>query len=751
MSASGKLTDRPVLKLAVPSPLRTEFDYWPPEGTGPDDWRRLDAGMRLLIPFGRRKVVGVLLAKHKHSHLPSQKIRCAIAVLDTTPLLPPALMKAVLWAAAYYQHPVGDVFAAVLPPRLRRPPATGRTGHRVWSAAQDTSAMDRLPARAVRQRLLLQLIQQQGPLTQAQIEAAGFSRNLLRQLEQAEVVTSQLAPAVNSSRSSTATSGPGKAMEIPNPHQLAAIEAINEAAGSYQGFLLDGVTGSGKTEVYLQAIDRVLARGLQALVLVPEIGLTPQTITRFSERFGANPAILHSGLTESERFNNWQAAASGEASIVIGTRSAVFTPLARPGIIIVDEEHDLSFKQQEGFRYSARDFALVRARQENIPVVLGSATPALESLQNAVTGKFEHLRLMQRAGAAATPELQLEDISRAELRSGVSARVLEEIGNVLHRGHQALVFINRRGFAPALLCNDCGWVFECQRCDAQMTLHRTPPQLRCHHCDAQQAVPTVCSQCGSQKLSTRGAGTEKTEMFLQQQFPEFQVVRMDRDSTRRRDSLPSILEQLAQGRPCLLVGTQMLAKGHHFPHVTLVAVLEADAGLFSPDFRGQEQMLQLLLQVAGRAGRESHPGRVIIQTRHPEHAILQHLLSQDYHAAATLLLEERRQAGMPPFSHLALFRAEANGPALPLQFLADLRQRAEAIGRSGPPTLLQITGPLPAPMERRAGRFRMQLLLQCGNRTALQAMLTGLVPAVEQSALAKKVRWSLDVDPLDLI
>lgn len=534
--------------------------------------------------------------------------------------------------------------------------------------------------------------------------------------------------------------------------QQHACEAIAAQLGQFACFLLDGVTGSGKTEVYLQAIQQCLDRNLQALVLVPEIGLTPQTISRFAQRFSARLAVLHSGLTHRQRLNAWLEAGSGAADIVIGTRSAVFTPLARPGLMIIDEEHDGSFKQQDGFRYSARDLAVIRAQREGVPVVLGSATPSLESLHNALSGRYQHLRLTQRAGSAAMPQVRLLDTNNQPLQDGLSPPLLDAIGEHLARGQQALIFINRRGFAPVLQCPDCGWVAECDHCDARLTLHHRPAHLCCHHCERRQPVTRHCPNCQGKATSAVGAGTERIEMALGVHFPDTRIIRIDRDATSRKDELDRLLTEVQQAGPCILVGTQMIAKGHHFPRVTLAGVLDADSGLFSADFRGQEFMAQLLVQVAGRAGRADMPGEVLIQTRNATHLSLQTLIHQGYHALAEHLLEERRQSGMPPFGHLALIRAEALSASAPADFLSQARQLLDDYlvqqRWSDPP---QVSGPLPAPMEKRANRFRQQLLLRSARRTTLQATLAWLTQQLEQHSDQRKVRWSVDVDPQDMI
>lgn len=537
-----------------------------------------------------------------------------------------------------------------------------------------------------------------------------------------------------------------------NEEQQSAVTAIAASAGKFSCFLLDGVTGSGKTEVYLQAIARTLEHDHQALVLVPEISLTPQTLARFRQRFDVPIAVMHSGLTPRQRLNAWLEAAQGSVDIIIGTRSAIFTPLARPGLIIIDEEHDNSFKQQDGFRYSARDLGVMRARREKLPVILGSATPSLESLHNAHHGRYTHLHLTMRAGMAQMPRYTLVDTNNQRLTDGFSEALLDNIGNHLQRGNQVLIFINRRGFAPVLQCQDCGWTAECRHCDARMTLHRFPPHLRCHHCERRDPVHQHCPDCQGKNLYAAGAGTERCEAALQQIFKDTPIIRVDRDAIRRKDDLDKLLAQIHQGAPCILVGTQMLAKGHHFPGVTLVGVLDADSGLFSADFRGQEFMAQLLIQVAGRAGRAEQAGEVMIQTRHSTHQNLQTLVTQGYHALAVQLLAERQSVGMPPFSHLAMIRAEAMDALAPARFLDQARQSIrQLIEQNGLHNTIEVNGPFPAPMERRANRFRQQLVIRSDSRSALQHILSELCSELDNHNSRRKVRWSIDVDPQDMI
>jgi len=530
-----------------------------------------------------------------------------------------------------------------------------------------------------------------------------------------------------------------------NAEQQAALDALQASLGTFGVSLLDGVTGSGKTEVYLGLIDAVLARGEQALVLVPEIGLTPQLLARFRARFAVPIAVLHSGLSDRERLDAWLAAREGEACIVIGTRSAVFTPLARPGVIILDEEHDASFKQQEGFRYSARDVAVKRGQLEGIPVLLGSATPSLETLHNARQGRYAHHRLSERAGIAEPPQVAVLDVRAQPMNHGLSMALVNAVRRHLEADGQVLLFLNRRGYAPTLLCHECGWVATCRRCDAHMTLFAGQRRLRCHHCGAERPADPACPACGSEALRPLGAGTERLEEALQGLFPDTGIARIDRDTTRRKGAMQAMLDEVHAGRARILVGTQMLAKGHHFPEVTLVGLIDIDQGLFSADFRATERMAQLITQVAGRAGRAERPGQVLIQTHHPEHPLLQRLLAEGYAAFAQAALEERRQANLPPYSYLALLRAEAADPSLPLAFLQHARELAEGLGARG----VQL-GPIPAPMERRAGRVRAQLLLQAAQRGALHRLLAPWLLQLEGDKLGRKVRWSLDVDPQEM-
>lgn len=531
---------------------------------------------------------------------------------------------------------------------------------------------------------------------------------------------------------------------ILNSAQESSIAAVLASTG-FQVFLLNGVTGSGKTEVYLQVMHSVLQAGKQILVLVPEIGLTPQTIQRFRERFVEPLVVLHSGLTHRARLNAWLAARSGAAKIMIGTRSAIFTPFQDIGLIIVDEEHDLSFKQQEGFRYHARDLAIMRAQYHQIPIILGSATPALETLYKALSGKFQHLQLPDRAGKAVLPQLSIVDIRNQFLEEGLSQPLLKEIKQHLSRGEQVMLFLNRRGFAPVLMCHGCGWMVVCPRCDIRMTYHKLTERLICHHCDHQKKVMTQCGACGKGALQAIGMGTERLEQILGKYFPESSIARIDRDTTYRKGAIEQLLDRIQEGVHHILIGTQMLAKGHHFPNVTLVAIIDADSGLFSSDFRALERMGQLLLQVAGRAGRMEKPGKVIIQTHHPEHPLLHQLFNESYQQFAQTLLEERAAASLPPYAYFALFRGEGHRLEDAIHFLQQIKDFIRPNGKN-----IQVLGPIPAPISKRAGRYRVQLLIQARLRSVLHSCLNDLIGEVEKMPKKTRIRWSLDVDPMEM-
>jgi len=742
-----------VLRIALPLPLPRLFDYLPPTEAA------AEVGARVRVPFGNRSLVGVIAEIGPPDPHFAAELRAAEAVLDPVPLLQGELLESLRWLARYTHAPLGEVLATALPSVLRQGDPLPTTQAWAWRPTEaGLSALGRLRGRS---RALIECLrsapgstEDADPHGRDTRDEDALDRQLqdwrasARALQKRGLVERVAVPGVR--HASSPQDGPP-----PNDEQRAALDALRAQPG-FQPWLLDGVTGSGKTEVYLQAIADCLARDRQALILVPEIGLTPQTLSRFRRRLGVPVHALHSGLADGERARVWAAAWRGEARVIVGTRSAVFVPLPEAGLIVIDEEHDGSYKQQDGIRYHARDFALVRGKALQVPVLLGSATPSLESLHNAETGRYAHLRLRRRAGNAQPPKVRVLDVRKRQLEAGLSPELVLGIREALDAGGQVLVFRNRRGYAPVLLCHDCGWSAQCRRCSTPlrpvpMTVHGGGRRLQCHHCGARQSPPAACPDCAGLALQAQGVGTERLEESLVERFGDVPVLRIDSASTRRKDALERRFAELGD-TPGILVGTQMLAKGHDLPNLTLVAVVGVDEGLFSADFRANEKLAQLLIQVAGRAGRADRIGEVWLQTHHPEHPLLQTLIHGGYHAFAEAELAQRQAAGFPPFAHLALLRAEAAQADLPPRFLhaAKAAMQPYAAPRGAPEAGLGLEGPVPAPMPRRAGLHRAQLLIGAPNRRALHAALDAALPAIHALPDARKVRWSLDIDPLDL-
>ncbi|HEX4871355.1 MAG TPA: primosomal protein N' [Nevskiaceae bacterium] len=723
---AGRLWQVPV---ALPVPLRRCFDYhW----SGPEP---PPVGARVAVPFGRQRRIGVVWeGSQPITPAAAADLKAIEQVLDDPPLLEAPLRALAAFAADYYQHPLGEVLESFLPPALHAPPpararsAAGAAGQWLGLSAAGRSAV--WPARAPR-LLALRAALEAGPQPRTALTVGSAVLARARAAGWIEAV---------------APEAPAAVLETPpalRAEQAAAVAALSAASG-FAVFLLEGVTGSGKTEVYLRRIAQALDQGQQVLVLVPEIGLTPQLAGRLRARFGAERVgAYHSGLSAGARSAVWQAAREGRLALVVGTRSAVFLPLPRLGLVVIDEEHDASFKQQEGLRYSARDLAIVRARAAGVPVLLGSATPSLESLWNASQGRYRHLLLRERANRRPAPRIGLIDLRGQPLDAGLSPPLLAAVDRHLGEGGQVLLFLNRRGYAPALLCHDCGWTPDCRHCDARLTLHRARGRLICHHCGASSRVPSRCGGCGGPALQPAGQGTERLEAALAHRYPTLPLARLDTDRTRRAGVLETLLEGLRDGRLRLAVGTQMLAKGHDFAGLSLVGIVDVDQALHSADFRALERMGQLVSQVAGRAGRAERPGEVWLQTHHPDHPQLRRLVREGYAALAAEETALRQRTGLPPHAHLALLRAESPAEGAALQFLEDAAGLFEAAG-------VDRLGPIPAPMERRAGRWRAQLLLRAAQRPPLQALLRQALPRLEALKTPARLRWSLDVDPVDL-
>lgn len=693
------------LRVALDVPLPGLFDYRCDESVEP--------GLRVIVPFGRRKLVGVVVEQVDAPAIDPAQVKPVEQVLRDLPPFAPDWMRLARFAAEYYQRPLGEVMLPVLPPPLRKPSAyQGKRSGEGPVARRDASQAKR-----------------EGKTAAADAAATDAQH---------------------------AASQP----PVLHDEQQAAVDAI-AALQTFKPVLLHGVTGSGKTEVYLHAAQRVLAAGRQVLLMVPEINLTPQLEAALRARFepviGAKGlAVLHSGLADGERIESWSRVQRGQARLLLGTRMAIFAPLPELGLIVVDEEHDPSYKQQEGLRYSARDLAVWRAHDLDIPVVLGSATPSLESWQHAERGRYLRLSLQNRARSSSLPAVRLVDTRRLQMKEGLSPQLTDAIGERLARGEQSLVFLNRRGYAPVLHCGSCGWVSHCPRCSTFTVLHRAEGQrggsayrLHCHHCGYQAGVPRACPECGDQDMLPMGRGTQRVEEHLAELFPQARIARIDADSTRKKGSAQALFASVHAGEVDILVGTQMVSKGHDFTRLGLVGVLNADSMLFAHDFRAPERLFAQLMQVAGRAGRHTANGEVIIQTGYPEQPVYQALKRHDYAGFARHTLEEREATGLPPFAYQALLTAEARELQQALAFLQRARDVAD---QAGLPALDSVTryDPVPLRVVRVAHVERAQLLVESTHRPALQGFLTAWSAWLPQLANELRVRWQLEVDPLEI-
>jgi primosomal protein N' (replication factor Y) len=736
------------LQVAVPVPMRQLFTYKLPANLQSPS---IHCGERVVVPFAGRNLVAVVLTVSEHCEFDHNKVKDVISRQQDKYIFADTELKFLQQCANYYHHPIGDVISQALPVLLRQVESVDIKKIEVWQACANSQdqcnnevalpyILTKLEKRSPKQAQLYKIIHQHQGITWAELRALDYTKTQLNALVDKQlIVAKELIPQAFTWQEKLLNQDDKHSLSV---EQALVVSSVTQKISEYSCHLLEGITGSGKTEVYLQIMESVLAQSKQVLVLVPEIGLTPQTLSRFEKRFNLPIYLHHSALNNSERLQTWLAAKQGSAAIIIGTRSAIFSPLMNAGLIIVDEEHDGSLKQQDGFRYHGRDIAILRARQLNIPIVLGSATPSLETLHNALSGKYHHHQLLKRPGKSVEAKIELIDMAVQQVEQGLSATLVHEIAQTLARDEQVLIFLNRRGFAPAVSCQECHDIISCGRCNKPYTLHQGQGLLICHHCGSQKRVPRQCGQCGSVRLLPLGQGTEQLEQRLAEMFSEYSAVRIDRDSTRRKGELAKLLQQVSDKKHQLLIGTQMLAKGHHFPDVTLVAVLDVDGALFSYDFRASEQMAQLLTQVGGRAGRASKPGKVLVQTNYPQHPLLQDLVNNGYHHFAVEALAERKLALLPPHSYQVLFRAEANYPSYPEKFLRVLTEQA----LNG----CVFAGPIPAAMEKKAGKYRFHLIMQAKQRSDLHCGIKQLLNNIKDNPWHNKVRWSIDVDPQDL-
>jgi len=745
------------LRVAVPVPVGDGFDYrW--DGSDPPP----APGTRVRVPFGNRERIGIVVPPGIPSAIDDSALKGIAEVIDAEPLIGGELMTSLAWAATYYHHPIGEVLMQALPSLLRQGKAAAPPPELRWTLSPEGHQVDTkdLEKRAPRQAETLRLLTASQVMSASELKQAGISRpSILSLTDKGWVVAAN--PVADAGRHHAAESAgnadsngvtdssrlaPHELTETPpelTPDQETAVQSLRNADG-FVAALLFGVTGSGKTEVFLRLIDDALSRGRQCLLLVPEIGLTPQLVRRLTARFGSGLAVFHSGLTATQRLQAWRQARSGDARLIVGTRSAAFAPLPEPGLIVVDEEHDPSYKQQSGFRYSGRDLAMMRAKSLDIPIVLASATPSLESFRNAVEDRYRLLTLPKRIGSGGTPTIRIINLNQHAARQGLSTPLIAAMEQHLGQGNQVLLFINRRGFAPVLFCANCEKTSDCDRCDARMTVHASAVELRCHHCGKREPLVWVCPDCGGERIGV-GAGTERITSELEALYPDHAIARLDRDAVIGRAALDKVLNEIESGDASIIVGTQLLTKGHDFPSVTLVGVLNADQGLFGTDFRSEERLAQTIVQVAGRAGRRDQQGEVLVQTHYPGHPLLTNLLTSDYGAFVEHALAERRATGWPPFSHLAIFRAEATDRDRVFSFLRRLRQHCGQ-NEAG----MQVLGPTAEWMERRDGRFRAQLLLQSSHRPILHAKIRSCLAALGLWPETRRVRWSIDVDPAEL-
>lgn len=721
-----------IVRIALDVPLATLFDYELAEGM------TAVPGQRVIVPFGRKQAVGVVMESVTDSVLAAERIKPVIRVMDEIPPLPADLLALLRFCSDYYHYPLGSTVLSALPARLRSSePVTVREALQYQlSESGRTLDISKLDKRKVVQQRILSALRD-GAMSAAQLRALSPSvPATLRTLLQAGWV--------ESCAEQTAVPSTFNAVHTLTAEQQQAVDAVAQSPG-YGCFLLHGVTGSGKTEVYVHLMYQILRRGGQVLMLVPEINLTPQLENYFRSRFpDAELVSLHSGLADGERTQNWLRAQSGQARIVLGTRLAIFTPLLQLALIIVDEEHDASFKQQDGLRYSARDVAIFRAKQSKVPIVLGSATPSLESYYNAQNGRYCLLPLTERAFASARlPAVRCINTSHTFMQHGISEQLFAALAECLSRGEQSLVFINRRGYAPVLMCGACGWMSDCPNCASKLVLHLQDRRLHCHHCGHQVRVPLACPSCGNSDLQPVGIGTQRVERALRERFPQARILRVDRDTTRNKGAWSTMRRQIQDEAIDIMVGTQILAKGHDFPNLTLVGVLNPDGALYSSDFRASEKLYAQLVQVAGRAGRADKPGEVLIQTAFPDHPLFRALSKHNYDAWAQSLLAERQSAEFPPFVYQALLSAEGKQQQEVYAFLQ--QARASGIGLS---MAVEVFGVVPAAMPRRANHFRAQLLVQCATRKLLHGFLGAWKVRLDELPSAR-LRWSLDIDPLD--
>ena len=733
-------TKKKFLRVAVSTPLRRTFDYLPDDDT---EINTPQPGIRVSVPFGKRKnVFGLIISVNSKSEYPFHKLKKINYLIDKKPIIDIKHLDLLIWASNYYHHPIGEVIHNALPVLLRKNEYKKKYEDNFWSLSKKklSSNTHTIKISPAQKDIINYLKKCNQSISEIELyKIFPRSKRSLISLEKNGLIQKESGEHVEVLKKSI------KKNVTLNNHQNDAVNSIVASLKTNSVFLLDGLTGSGKTEVYMTVMKSVIESNKQCLVLLPEIGLTPQIIKRFKNRFNVPIGIQHSGLSDIERLKHWQDAKTGKTKIILGTRSAIWTPLKNPGIYIIDEEHDLSYKQQSGFQYSARDLLVVRAKRDNVPALLGSATPSLETIFNANKNRYIHLILPTRAGAAKPPKFQLLDISGKKMYGPLSKILIDEIKNHLKAKNQVLLFLNRRGYSTHIYCHHCGWRAECERCEIPFTYHKSNNTLKCHQCGTSKKNIKNCASCKSELLRL-GHGTEQIEEVLLTQFPKSNIARIDRDTTRKKNTMDAYLDKINMGEIDILIGTQMIAKGHHFPNVTLTAIVDADRGLFSTDFRASERLAQLFMQVSGRTGRGEKEGTVIVQTYNPSHPLFHSLIKNGYNYLSKSLLEERESSLLPPYSYMAFLRVEAHNVNQVKYFIKNAGMQLKQLSKN----TLQLFGPIPALIEKHSGRFRYQLIIQASNRNNLHAYLDEWLQKLEKMKGSKTVRWSLDIDPQDM-
>ncbi len=728
-----KMADK-IISIAVPMAIRERFDYLCKNNVPTPR-----PGTRIRVPFGKNYLIGIVLGKHTNTNIPIGKLKYISSIIDNKPVISKDLLDILKWCSEYYHHPIGDVIKHALPSHIRRGgkaeivPKIGwkitnlgkKSIHKIKKNAH--KQIETLNA-CMHNNIVTSKIIKDNNLTNASINAL-YKKNYITK----EIILDEIKHNLNKINRPNLTSD-----------QKKVIKSIISTKENYKAFLLKGVTGSGKTEVYLRLIEEEIKNDRQSLLLVPEIGLTPQLVSRLKDRFGKVLSIMHSGLTEKERYNSWLDSYLSKSKVIVGTRSAIFAPLPKLGLIIVDEEHDQSYKQQDGFRYSARDIAIYRAKTTNTKVLLASATPSFESLHNSNIGKYSLLNMPKRVGKAGKPKIKVIDQNKHASNNIISTPLILAIKKHINNKNQVLLFLNRRGYAPVLFCKECKKTEGCTRCDSNMTIHKKNQLVICHHCGEYKKLSITCNYCKSNRVSL-GSGTQRVVEDLSLIFPETQITRLDKDSTSKKGSLVKILETIESGYSQIIVGTQMLTKGHDFPNLTMVGILNTDQGILGTDFRSSEKLAQTLIQVAGRAGRRSTPGEVLIQTHFPNHPLISSLISDNYESFEKESLIARKNSNWPPYSHIITLRAKSVNKRKLFIFLKTVATLSKMKKLK-----VNILGPAPAIIEKKFNKFHAQLLFQSKNRKLLHMLVREVVLEIGKLRKNSQIYWNLDVDPIEL-